>query len=241
MESFWTLASAYQPLHCDISNQVALELCQIRWKRSAHKERSIDFKAELLQTQMLLDNFTHYLLQQEFLFGSISEYCSSTPYGSWQKHPSFPASGQHIPQLTLQLLSKVNPIAHLVTWGKCLTNLWTISICIRAECSGSPSKRNATGYHLLHDATEVLAREHTLTVLFWAVGRAPWPGLCYLTDHHRCDACGNCTWEHQTLYSHALCIFWLNFHKNFSVEIPSIQTKEKRWRRGREEDFFFKN
>lgn len=72
MESFWTLASAYQPLHCDISNQVALELCQIRWKRSAHKERSIDFKAELLRTQMLLDNFTHYLLQQEFLFGSIS-------------------------------------------------------------------------------------------------------------------------------------------------------------------------
>lgn len=135
------LASAYQPLHCDISNQVALELCQIRWKRSAHKERSIDFKAELLQTQMLLDNFTHYLLQQEFLFGSISECCSSTPYGSWQKHPSFPASGQHIPQLTLQLLSKVNPIAHSVTWGKYLTNLWTISICVRASaCSCSPSE-----------------------------------------------------------------------------------------------------
>lgn len=77
------LASAYQPLHCNISNQLARELCQIRWKRRAHKERSIDLKAELLWASALLNNFTHYLLQQDFLFSSISKCCSSDSQGSW--------------------------------------------------------------------------------------------------------------------------------------------------------------
>lgn len=203
------LASAYQALHCNISNQLARELCQIRWKRSAHKERSIDLKAELLWASALLNNFTHYLLQQDLLFSSISKCCSSDSQGSWSNIRVFQL--QYNIYLIHCCSCSAKPalqLSHSLLWKIFYQPMNSLDLLRNIKMLRQPFKEKC---YWLSSATEKFLRIYSVFVVQCGGMHclASSATRCYFTDHHWSDAFGCSVCKPQTARSHTHLIFSL--------------------------------